>query len=622
MTRAAVCGGKYQTCVIRDDHSTVCWGANEGGQLGIGDPDYVDDYIGDGYDYADYQYGEAGFKSEMGDALIPIDFGTDDGTDDGTALTAKSLACGAYHVCAILSDDSIKCWGSSESGKLGQGHTDYIGDDDYEMGNDLDAVKLGTDGNGNKLTAKGVDCADYHTCAILSDDSVKCWGANEYGYLAKGTEVGDYIGDDHGEMGNNLAAIDLGTVDGTALTAKSVSCGASLTCILLSDDTIKCWGWEGYMGVGADADYALTGNDMPVVDFGTDSSGNNLTAKSISCGYAHSCAVLSDDTIKCWGGNEDGQLGQGHTDYIGDDDNEMGNYLAAVDLGTDGDGNSLTAKSVMAGYHYTCAVLSDDTMKCWGSDYEGILGEQTTFGGTGDYGRDDYIVGDEAGEMAALSIVPLGTGRTVRSMAKIVNAYYMCAVLDDDSRKCWGGDRGYGNLGNEEATFNDDYIGDGLERNATGYNVRTGVSEMGDNLAAVNLGTGRNLFNIYLCNTNEYVSSNACTACAAGTINAAGDDSSGSDTVCVSLPDFIEEIFPPGTIEEIFPPGTIEEIFPPGTIDEDESEGEPAATPVEEDMTEVLQDVEIETSAKTSSASCLDISIGVVFATVLAFATA
>ena len=66
----------------------------------------------------------------------------------------------------------------------------------------------------------------------------------------------------------------------------------------------------------------------------------------------------------------------------------------------------LTAKSVMAGYHYTCAVLSDDTMKCWGSDYEGILGEQTTFGGTGDYGRDDYIVGDEAGEMAALSIVP------------------------------------------------------------------------------------------------------------------------------------------------------------------------------------------------------------------------
>ena len=53
------------------------------------------------------------------------------------------------------------------------------------------------------------------------------------------------------------------------------------------------------MGVGADADYALTGNDMPVVDFGTDSSGNNLTAKSISCGYAHSCAVLSDDTIKC-----------------------------------------------------------------------------------------------------------------------------------------------------------------------------------------------------------------------------------------------------------------------------------------------------------------------------------
>ena len=544
----AVCGGEYQTCAIRDDRSTVCWGFNDGGQLGIGDPDYVDDRIGEGIDYEDYEYGDDYFRSEMGDALIPIDFGTDDGTDGGTALTAKSLACGARHVCAILSDDTIKCWGSSEYGQLGQGNLDYIGDDDYEMGNDLAAVDLGTDNAGNKLTAKGVDCGKYHTCAILSDDSVKCWGENEDGYLAKGTEAGNYIGDDRGEMGNNLASIDLGTVDGTVdgtvLTAKSVSCGTYLTCILLSDGTIKCWGREAYMGRGADADYGLTGNDMPVVDLGTvdgTNDGIKLTAKSVSCGNAHSCAVLSDDTIKCWGENKYGQLGQDHDNDIGDGEDvarrrllqtEMGDNLPAVDLGTDGNDKNLTAKSVSCGYKHTCAVLSDDTLKCWGSDYEGILGEKTTFdGNTTD--RDDYNFGNEAGDMAALGIVNLGTDRTVLNVFLNSDSYAVCALLDDYSLKCWGGQAQTGMLGNEEAAFTQDYIGDGMKIDEEGNIVRLDEdeTEMGDSLIAVNLGIGRTVLKL-ICLANEYVSSNVCTACPAGATNAAGDDANGADTTC------------------------------------------------------------------------------------------
>ena len=269
-----------------------------------------------------------------------------------------------------------------------------------------------------------------------------------------------------------------------------------------------------------------------VTDDGTD-GGTALTAKSLACGARHMCSILSDDTVKCWGSSESGKLGQGNTYYFGDYDYEMGNNLAAVDLGTDGNGNSLTAKSVMAGYQYTCAVLSDDTVKCWKCDYQGILGEQTTFGGIGDHGRDDYVVGDEADDISDnLGIVPLGTSRTVLNTFAPPEGDGVCAVLDDYSLKCWGGHTESGMLGNEEAALDHDYIGDGLERNAGGVLVRTGFTEMGDNLAAVNLGIGRTVLKIVFCSDNEYVASNVCTVCPAGESNPAGDEQNGADTTC------------------------------------------------------------------------------------------
>ena len=92
-------------------------------------------------------------------------------------------------------------------------------------------------------------------------------------------------------------------------------------------------------------------------------------------------------------------------------------------------------------------------------------------------------------------------------------------MLDDYSLKCWGADADMGVLGNENAAYYDNDIGDE-------------AGEMGDNLAAVNLGTGNTVLKTVFCSDNEYVASNVCTVCPAGESNPAGDEQNGADNTC------------------------------------------------------------------------------------------
>jgi alpha-tubulin suppressor-like RCC1 family protein len=89
-----------------------------------------------------------------------------------------------------------------------------------------------------------------------------------------------------------------------ATTISSISLGQDQSCVLFSDGTIKCWGdnWQGQLGDGSTTD-----SSIPVVVSGI------TNAKSISLGSYRSCALLEDKTIKCWGGNGHGQLGDGST---------------------------------------------------------------------------------------------------------------------------------------------------------------------------------------------------------------------------------------------------------------------------------------------------------------------
>ncbi|MCB1016445.1 MAG: hypothetical protein KDB10_15255, partial [Acidimicrobiales bacterium] len=243
-----------------------------------------------------------------------------------------------------------------------------------EMGDALPAVPLGR-------PAVAITAGLLHTCALLDDGRVSCWG---YGGASGG--VGAF-----------------GTVPlGTSRTAIALSAGGGHTCALLDDHTVKCWGanGDGQLGLGdlaprGASSSADMGDNLPPVDLGV-----GRTALGVSAGASSTCALLDDHTVKCWGANGFGQLGQGGTARLGDEPGELGDDLPPVALGT-----GRTALSVTSGERHTCAVRDDRGLRCWGANPHGELG----------IGRGVERVGDDPGEMGdALPPVDVaGTGRGV-----------------------------------------------------------------------------------------------------------------------------------------------------------------------------------------------------------------
>lgn len=326
--------GSSFACALLDDRSVKCWGSNDSGQLGLGDTLARGD--------------EAG---EMGDTLPSVDL--------GTGAFALELSVGNAHACVRLQAGTVKCWGNNASGQLGLSDAENQGDQAGEMGDSLPAVELGAGRTAGSLTA-----ADRYTCARLDDASLKCWGINSDGDLGLGDT--DNRGDGPGEMGDDLPPLDLGTGRSVAqLASDEHNCG------ILDDGSLKCWGEAGGVGRLGLGD-TLTrgdgagemGDNLPVVDLG-----NGRSAAAVTAGSRHSCAILDDGSVKCWGGNFAGQLGLGDSEDRGDGPGEMGDSLPAIDLGT-----GLTALQLTAGDSYNCALLSDASVKCWGSNSSGQLG--------------------------------------------------------------------------------------------------------------------------------------------------------------------------------------------------------------------------------------------------------
>ncbi|NBO53193.1 MAG: hypothetical protein EBU84_01055, partial [Actinobacteria bacterium] len=259
------------------------------------------------------------------------------------------VAASGEHSCALFSNGTLKCWGLNDVGQLGQGDVDSRGDTSGEMGDVLRPIDLG-----EGVVATQVDTGTDFTCVLLSGGDVKCWGGNNYGQLGNGTV--DSIGDDASEMGDSLLPIDLGA----GRHATQISVGNDHVCAVLDDSSLKCWGSgaNGRLGQGnvnnlGDGVFEM-GDNLAAVSLGT-----GRTVKSVSAGGAHTCAVLDNDTVKCWGVNTYGQLGKGNKVTLGDSAAEMGNGLTAISLGT-----GRTVKSVSAGGAHTCAVLDNDTVKC------------------------------------------------------------------------------------------------------------------------------------------------------------------------------------------------------------------------------------------------------------------
>jgi alpha-tubulin suppressor-like RCC1 family protein len=226
----------------------------------------------------------------------------------------------------VLDNNALKCWGDNQGGRLGIGDTLHRGDNASEMSDSLPTVALGTG-----RTAKTVSASVANTCVILDNDAVKCWGGNLVGELG----LGDTLrrGDLASGMGDSLPTVNLGA----GRSVKAINSGKDHHCALLDNDTVKCWGNAsfGRLGLGDTLNRGDAGGEMgdclPAISFGTGLSVRSLSASS-PIAETH-CVVLSTREVKCWASGKFGNLGGGNTFDLGDAAGEMGDSLAPIQLG-------------------------------------------------------------------------------------------------------------------------------------------------------------------------------------------------------------------------------------------------------------------------------------------------
>ena len=442
--------GENHTCVLLSDKSVKCWGNNHFGQLGRGDRRTI------------------GFaRDHMGENLLPVSL--------GSGVYVEQLVAGAYHNCALLSDNNIKCWGRNDFGQLGQGHyrkakknagVSTVGSRKDEMGDRLQPTEIGWKGNIVSITSGA-----YHTCALSYEGQIKCWGHNQFGQLGVGHN--QHVGMNNEEM-VNIMAVDIGD----EYKAISVSAGRFYTCAILENKSVKCWGKNnhGQLGQGhketlGDEPHEM-GENLKSVNLGPEAKVIQVS----SGGYQHTCALLANYSVKCWGDNTHGQLGQGHKRDLGDNPNEMGANLPDVAFG---EGSFVVG--ISAGYHLSCANFDSGNIKCWGDNYWGQLGlghYETVGGLSGQMG--DYLpyvnVDNERGVMKTA----IGGYRHIR------------VLLDDGNIKCWGDNwAGQLGLGHREAIgFKDDQMGSNLKDvNVAGIVDKISNDSKYDNKGVIALGS-------------------------------------------------------------------------------------------------------------------------------------
>jgi len=373
-------GGEH-TCVRLDSGLVRCWGSSELGQLGHAD------------------------TLDIGDDELPSTTST-----IMVGASASQLVTGYRHTC-VIATDGVRCWGSAQYAQLGLGDIEDIGDD--ETPSTVAPIELGD-------VASQIASSFFHSCAILqTDGAVRCWGAGAEGQLGYGNNQS--IGDD--ELPTSAGPVALG---GAAL---QVATGFLHTCALLEDGTVRCWGTssDGQLGTGS---FVVIGDDELPTSVPPVAVGGPVA--QIAVGGFHSCALLEDGAVRCWGRGAQGQLGYGNTNYIGED--ELPDSVGPVDVGG-------TVTHLTAGFAHTCALLDTGEVRCWG---------QALFGGIGSGSLQN--IGDD--ELPS-SVPPVDVGGPVVQLAS--GNDHTCAVLDTGAVRCWGlgaqGRLGYGaidNIGDDE----------------------------------------------------------------------------------------------------------------------------------------------------------------------------
>ncbi|MBN2084619.1 MAG: hypothetical protein JW748_05290 [Anaerolineales bacterium] len=390
--------GASHTCARTIGNGAACWGNNRYGQLGNGTilgsslPQPVSRMTGGvksiaaGWSHACALLSGGGLecwgsntKGQLGDgttteSLSPV-------AVLGLAEGVKAVAAGHRHTCALMETGGVKCWGENASGGLGDGTTINR--------------SIPVDVPGLEAGVKAVAAGAGHTCALMQDGSVKCWGWNPSGQLGNGTQT------------NGLLPGDVGGLSGPV---RAVAAGDQHTCALLEDGSAACWGANASGQLG---DGSRIRSSVPAGVKGLYSAAVQLTA-----GGAHTCVRLEGGGAACWGDDQSGQLGDGGYE----------NRTVPVEVtGLAGD-----VEYIAAGYSHTCALLLDRRIQCWGWNAEGQLGDGTAKG--------RRIPGDVAGYAGGVAAIAVGWANT-------------CALdLTGGGIRCWGLNGG-GQLG--DGTFDD-----------------------------------------------------------------------------------------------------------------------------------------------------------------------
>jgi alpha-tubulin suppressor-like RCC1 family protein len=294
-----VIAGDFHTCALLASGSAVCWGGNDSGQ------------IGDGTTLT---------------RLSPTPVRDPTGVSNLAGIV--SLSSHGSHTCALQGGSgNVYCWGLNDSGQLGDGTTVnralpvqpslpaasalgsmedatcavaggavYCWGDntDYELGDGTNIERHSPVAVvGLPSAALAVAEGNQHTCALLADGTVECWGYNFLGALGNGS----FTQNDQPTPG---------PVQGLS-GAVAISSGDP-TCVVVNDGTGRCW---GFGGAGELGNGTTSNSDLPVVV----SAPAGITMINMSGmaggGWSHACASFTDGSVRCWGDNEYGQVGNG-----------------------------------------------------------------------------------------------------------------------------------------------------------------------------------------------------------------------------------------------------------------------------------------------------------------------
>jgi alpha-tubulin suppressor-like RCC1 family protein len=218
---AEIATGEYHSCARFTTGEVKCWGLNDAGQLGQG------------------SVANAGDSSTTSVANMPP-------IDLGTGRRAARIASGRRHVCALLDDGMVKCWGANGNGQLGVGTIENRGDAPGEMGDALQPVAFGS---GSAVV--DISAGFHETCARFVDKASKCWGYNAYGQLGQGSVT------NVGSTANSVADARAIVLPGSR-TALQLSAGGGVfsavaygfACTLLDDSSLACFGHAAFGELG------------------------------------------------------------------------------------------------------------------------------------------------------------------------------------------------------------------------------------------------------------------------------------------------------------------------------------------------------------------------------------